>query len=342
MMNSSPLKPDYAVASARLLHGLRCKAVPLAPILARAGIDEALLEDTSIPVRGRQFLQLLRVVRKVSADEFFGLSRGRSKPGTLAMVIKTGLYCETLRAFIEHCREFYQLVSEDLTIAFESDGDSALFSIEVVETEFDPDQFLAEYWLLYFQRMCSWMVGTMIPPQDVMFRAAEESGNPDRLLYYLRRDWRAGQATNSFRFHAKYLNLPIVRTLPELLNHLQQLEQGQPIWPDELHTWEAKVKTQLKSVLESRKVVQDIDSVATELATTSRSLRRYLQDEGTTYQKVLDELRLNLAVEKLYFQHLSVADVAGQLGFSESRSFSRAFKQWTGTTPGKYQQRITG
>ncbi len=72
---------------------------------------------------------------------------------------------------------------------------------------------------------------------------------------------------------------------------------------------------------------------ARRLAMSERSLARRLQEEGTTFRAVLDEVRRDLAVSYLRSQRLSVAEVAFLLGFSEPSAFIRAFKRWTGRSP---------
>jgi AraC-like DNA-binding protein len=74
-------------------------------------------------------------------------------------------------------------------------------------------------------------------------------------------------------------------------------------------------------------------AVAGELGLSRQSLFRRLRTEGTTFEEVLDGLRQQLALRYLTGEKLSVKETAFRLGFSESASFSRAFKRWTGTSP---------
>jgi AraC-like DNA-binding protein len=77
----------------------------------------------------------------------------------------------------------------------------------------------------------------------------------------------------------------------------------------------------------------DMDQVASALCMTSRTLRRRLLDEGTTFLKLRDEMRLALAEELLADQALSVEQMAERLGYAEPTCFINAFKRWTGHTP---------
>jgi AraC-like DNA-binding protein len=74
--------------------------------------------------------------------------------------------------------------------------------------------------------------------------------------------------------------------------------------------------------------------VARELGFSERTLRRRLAAEGTTYQRLLDEVRESLAVELLGTGRLTVEDVALRLGYAEASPFIVAFHRWTGRTPG--------
>lgn len=71
--------------------------------------------------------------------------------------------------------------------------------------------------------------------------------------------------------------------------------------------------------------------VAAAAGLSERTLRRRLADEGTSYQRLLDEVRESLALELL--GTLPVQDVAVRLGYAEASSFILAFRRWTGRTP---------
>ena len=79
------------------------------------------------------------------------------------------------------------------------------------------------------------------------------------------------------------------------------------------------------------------ETLAAWLAQTE-SLRRRLAAEGKSYQGVKDALRRDAAIHLLLNPKLTLEDVAQQVGFSETSTFHRAFKKWTGVTPGLYRQ----
>ncbi|WP_297733406.1 AraC family transcriptional regulator [uncultured Maricaulis sp.] len=76
---------------------------------------------------------------------------------------------------------------------------------------------------------------------------------------------------------------------------------------------------------------------ADQLGETRQSIYRALKAEGTTFERVLDELRQRLALEYLRGRKVSIAETAYLLGFAEASPFTRAFKRWTGVTPSAYR-----
>lgn len=80
-----------------------------------------------------------------------------------------------------------------------------------------------------------------------------------------------------------------------------------------------------------------ISSAARALHVSMRTLHRSLQSEGTSFRKLLDQLRQERATALLANPRCSVAEAGFLLGFAELSSFSRAFKRWTGKTPAAFR-----
>ena len=96
-------------------------------------------------------------------------------------------------------------------------------------------------------------------------------------------------------------------------------------------SFRAEVERRLEPLLPSGDV--GIDRVAGELGCSRQTLYRRLKAENVTFEQVLDQLRHRLALELLSQGH-SIKQVSYRLGFSDPAAFSRAFKRWTGSSPG--------
>ena len=102
-------------------------------------------------------------------------------------------------------------------------------------------------------------------------------------------------------------------------------------------TTRAKVKRALLPILHTG--AANMDVAATKLGMSRRTLLRRLKDEGTTFERMLDELRCTLALGYLEERKCSVIETAYLVGFSDPAAFSRAFKRWTGTSPRAVRER---
>ena len=83
-----------------------------------------------------------------------------------------------------------------------------------------------------------------------------------------------------------------------------------------------------------------IEKVAEELRVSTRTLQRRLGESGTSYQRLLDDVRAQSAKRLLEATDLDAGQVAFLLGFEEQNSFTRAFHHWQGTTPTRYRSEL--
>jgi AraC-like DNA-binding protein len=81
-----------------------------------------------------------------------------------------------------------------------------------------------------------------------------------------------------------------------------------------------------------------IGTVASELRVSPRTLQRRLEDLGTSYQQLLDQVRSEVARRLLASTDLEAGEIAFFLGYEELNSFARAFHGWEGTTPARWRE----
>jgi AraC-like DNA-binding protein len=80
--------------------------------------------------------------------------------------------------------------------------------------------------------------------------------------------------------------------------------------------------------------------LAAALNMTGATIRRRLQEEGTSYQALKDQVRCELAIEYLSDGRRSTTEIGLELGYSEPSAFHRAFRSWAGVTPGEFRGRL--
>ena len=81
-----------------------------------------------------------------------------------------------------------------------------------------------------------------------------------------------------------------------------------------------------------------INRVAQRLNVSVRTLQRRLQEGGTSYTKLVDEIRFKSARRLLDSPRTSITDVAAAVGYTDPSSFSRSFARWSGMQPNAYRR----
>jgi AraC-like DNA-binding protein len=84
---------------------------------------------------------------------------------------------------------------------------------------------------------------------------------------------------------------------------------------------------------------RSLDEVAKKLHLSTRTLKRRLAEQGSSFSQVLDEVRRQRALLLLEDRRLALEEIAGRLGYSDAANFTRAFRRWTGQTPAAFRGR---
>ncbi|MGH4032422.1 AraC family transcriptional regulator [Actinomycetota bacterium Odt1-20B] len=317
-----------------VLRGAERHGVDTVPLLQAAQIPPLLLGDDRARVTPYQFARLFRELYRVTGDEFLGLGSAVSRPGTFAMMCHAALGCRDLGAAVRRGVTFYGLFPGGPDLALERDGDAAVL---VVRGDLDQDYFLAECLLMIWHRLCSWLIGRRIP----LHRA--EFGHPppphkDEYELLFGCPVRFGAARTEAAFDAHWLDAPLVRDESELREMLRRAPFELLSRREYGTTVAEQVRRALVQSLRDSPRLPSLGDVAGRLAVSPATLRRRLAQESTSYQQLKDAVRRDAAIAGLAEGREPIADLAARLGFSEDTAFHRAFRRWTGTTPGAYRQ----
>lgn len=143
-----------------------------------------------------------------------------------------------------------------------------------------------------------------------------------------------GAEENSLLIPHELMNLPLPMANPELARRNDRVVMEYLRSFDGAKISE-KVRVELISRLPSGEPARG--DIAGVFNMSEKTLQRRLRLEDTNYQAILDETRNELAKQYLGERQLSVCDVTFRLGFSDQSSFTRAFKRWTGVSPGEFR-----
>ena len=286
-----------------------------------------------------QMTRLTRTIWRVLNDEFMGFTRSSSKPGTFAFCVRAMSKERTLRDALKTGSTFYGLVTDDIETEILEQGDHAIIDIRFQRPELDPDYYFEDFWMVIWHRLASWLTGLRIPLQYVNFTQARPPHSPE-LNYMFPGVLDFGTPSSQLAFDARHLELPINRSAREVDRFLAR----SPFYILSIPGSEGMLHGTIVSMLtpEDNGALDfpSIEDIAGQLGCSGTTLRRRLGEESSSYSKIKDELRRNVAYKMLADQSLSIEEVALAAGYSTASPFIRAFNQWTGTSPLQYRQKI--
>lgn len=313
------------------------KGVAADALSDQIGVSQKQLQQTGGRAHGDQMTRLVQAVWAELGDEFMGCTARPCKPGVFAFMTRNSLHYDSLEAVLRQGILFYNLFTYDIQMRLQQQGNRVEFEIEFARPELDPDYFFQEFWMIIWHRYASWIIGKKIPLSEVCFTYPKPAHRSElKHLFPCRHHFN--QPRLKFSFSAAFLAQPPVRTQRDLSQFLRHSPADLITIPGEEEGYRARIRALL--LQQDSDVLQcpSFEALAEGFNISSQTLRRKLKSEGSSYPQIKDEIRRDLAVEKLFSQKLSVSEIAHALGYSESRSFTRAFKQWTGLTPTGYLQ----
>lgn len=305
--------------------------------LQAAGLSHADLSDNAQRIPSTSHERLLSYLLSHSDDPLFGLHSARYvQPGSWSVLGYITLNCATLGEAISRIVPYEKLVGDMGVSRVESSAEQTrliwscrheqpLIRRHMVEN-------VLASWLLYAR----WIADTPHSPAAVWFEHAQPDGV--QLQVYENAfgcPVLFDQPCNALVIPNHLLAIELRQADANLLRTLEEHALGLMAKFDDDQPLPARVKSALRLLLKDG--LPRKERVAERFQMTERTLQRHLQQAGTSYQLILDELRQELAEHYLVRSDLPVQDIASYLGFSESRSFHRSFKIWTGQTPGEYR-----
>ncbi len=307
-------------------------------VLVSAGINPKLIAMPMGRISDQQMTQLVQTIWQRLDDEFMGFTPHPCERGAFAYMVHSIRRCDTLREALTMGIQFYQLLTKDIDTALTEQDDTAQIQVTFADPSLDPDHFYLEFWLIIWHRLASWLCGVKIPLRSTHLIHTAEINDEHRseLPVMFPGRLELEEDTNYLTFSRQLLNQPLIRSKAEVDVFLRNSPAQLLTIPGDDQSFQNKVSRQLRADRASPLSFPDISTLANHYNMSVQTLHRRLKQEGTSYQRIKDNLRRDLALNKLVQERLPVHQVAELVGFSEARSFTRAFKSWTGLSPREY------
>jgi len=306
-------------------------------ICAAAGVDLSIVADSEARISVKEFLTLWEIAVEKTGNQNFGLHFGKEigkhfPGGHIHFIVMVN--CPTVRDAMERLIRYNNLMADATLPKMVLQDDLLYFSLDVLNPNIEISRHISEALLSSFIHMFRHLTENNMNLVEVRFKhSCPEDTREHQNIFEA--PILFDQPHNELVIEREFLDLPILLANPELLENLEQFAQK---LLDRLYVsdvWSEKVIRLLGNLL-VRGEETGIENIAMNLAMSVRNLQIKLKKEGTSYRRLLDAVRKEIAMSYLKGKEVAICDIAFLLGFSEQSAFNHAFKRWTGFNPRDY------
>jgi AraC-like DNA-binding protein len=305
--------------------------------LARAQIAPNLLQHDSARITASQMEWLSEAAMRELDDEALGWFSRRLPWGSYGMLARASLGASDLgRAMKRWCRH-HGLLTDDIALHLtEADGVATLTLEE--RCELGP---LREFCLVSVLRnahgLACWFIASRLPLLSAHFPFGRPAHGEVYRALFPGGETHFNSGPARLRFDARYLAQPLRRD-EAAMN--QMLKRALPLTVRQYHRDRLLVERVRQALQHQPQHSHSAEALAEQLHVSARTLHRQLKEEGATLQSLKDEVRRQVATEALLRTNRPVKQIAQAAGFRNEKSFSRAFRTWTGLGPGEFRQSL--
>ena len=309
--------------------GVRAPAV-----LRRARLPQAFIHQARTLLNTEELFALWRAVGEVSTDPSIGLLLGtETKTERFHPIGLAALSSENFGSAIDQMARYKQLTCPEEILQEKDDEEWSIQFRWLLADEVEPPVLIecCFAWVLSTARVGT---GTRISPVRVEF--VQPRAHVKTIERHFGCPVVCGTPRNAIIFRATDANRPFVTRNAELLGILA------PQFDEELkeengdENFIERVRIAIQQRLTGRRPT--IEDIADALHISSRTLQRRLQDDGSSFQRVLEEARHQLARHYLNNSVLELNEAAYLLGYEDGNSFVRAFRTWEGVPPARWRE----
>jgi AraC-like DNA-binding protein len=336
-MTPGPNEKVYPVTKiATIVERLVSEGVPATEALAGVSLSLTQLNSPAARVSANQVLQSYDNAIRLSCDPQFAYNAGlKFHVSTYGMYGFALLSCPNFRDTMAFAMKYHGLAAPLAEIAFKEEGGAGIWTIvpkPYPRVDGRLYRFIVELQMAVHLSLHRDVMGASFCPFELHFTFARPRPESKAAPAFYE------QPENRLVFDAHWLdgrpNLGNAVTYAELCQLCDQLT-------DELQL-SAGMAGRVRSMILTDLVRQaDFDSIAERLKMSPRSLRRRLQEEGTSFRELVDQVRAQVAIKYVRETSLSIEDVTYALGFNDASAFRHAFRRWTGAAPYEFRRAKT-
>ncbi len=327
----------YALAIAKALD---YRGVDSKEVMRQAGIDRVLRNDPLDRLPYTTITKLYELSVDATGDPYFGLTVARFMHAANIHALGYSLLSSgTLLDFCQRLARYFRLASQVAYYYTEEHENEIRLSCHLLVDICDETQDAFLGFIVHIMRL---LYKPDFAPLRVELHRPEPQLGAAPFLEFFNAPVSFGHDEISLFFNREEMTVPLNGSSPELaqlnddviIDYLARLERSDIV---------AQVKAKLIEFMPSGHTTKE--KMAKHLNMSPSTLKLKLAQQNTGFQQLLDQARKNLSSSYMEQSNVSISEIAYLLGFTDTSSFSRAFKRWTGQSPSQYratqQKRLT-
>lgn len=324
-----------ATSTLAMVRAAEARGVPTADLLAGAGLTHASIEDPDARLPASTVLSLWTALRERTADPTLQLTAPTALPfGAYHVIDYLVAASSTVGEGIERFARFFRLIADRIALESGGNDEEHWLCLTMADGSPVPPVYVDYVFAALVSRIRMrirpnlevrrLLLRQAVPPSTTsytdLFGPQVLFGAGSDRLCFSPQEWNAPMST---------ADAALARLLEDHAHILARHDRAATAG------FGTEVRKAIATVLPAGGSAAD---VADALHLSVRTLQRKLVAVGTSFSELSDEVRSDLALEYLNDPAVSIAEVAFLLGFSEQSSFNRAFRRWTGETPGRWRR----
>ncbi|MGY4818150.1 AraC family transcriptional regulator [Pseudomonas chlororaphis subsp. piscium] len=323
----------HSLADAVRSHGLDPQ-----PLLEQYGLDAARLAEAGARLSIPRYMRLGHAAIQLTGDPALGLRMGQlSRLSQAGLAGVTAAQAPTVREAARCLTRFEALYGSNYRgqSSFHEDVDGAWLRFYSISPYNAYNRFVVDSILAgWLQQLGS--LGAPVKAERIEIEFAQTDYR-DRYNSLGDCPIQFGAEHNQLRLSQATLAQRNVEHCPSTWRHLLQLCERELEQLTRTRSLRERI-TQLLGPLLNGGREPDLEEVAARLKLPTWTLRRKLAEEGTQFRAILNDTRRDLAMTYIRDTELAFGEIAYLLGFASAEAFQRAFKRWSGQTPGEFRR----
>jgi AraC-like DNA-binding protein len=326
----TPIAFIQAIAAAYAQRGLRIDGA-----LTKAQIEPKILKKNNARVTSLQMELISSIAMQELDDEGLGWFSRRLPWGSYGLLVRASLTSPTLGLALARWCRHHGLLTDDIRLSLTERSGIATLQLDEVRDLGVFREFCVVSVLRNALGVACWLTDSRIPLQATHLRIAPPAhADSYRVLFDGPTHFKA--SSNCLQFDAGYLTLPVRRDEAALQHMLQRAL----LLTVRLYRRDRLLVEKVRQTLAQQpEHSRNADDLAAWLNMSARTLHRQLkEEEGASLQELKNAVRRDVAMMQLQRTSRPLKQVAEAAGFQNEKSFIRAFKAWTGTSPEAFRQ----